>query len=62
VDPVKEERFVFVIDWIVKSITDSCHSMKKVGRNGVIKMSDKLLLRFKKFIEKYKDEGDYVFI
>jgi hypothetical protein len=50
VDPVKEERFVFVIDWIVKSIY------------VVIKMSDKLLLRFKKFIEKYKNEGDYVFI
>jgi hypothetical protein len=58
VDPVKEDRFVFVIDWIVKSIADSCRSMKKVRKNGVIKMSDSLLLRFKKNIEKYKVEGD----
>jgi hypothetical protein len=62
VGPVKENRFVFVIDWIVKSIDDSCRSMKRVRKNGVIKMSDKLLLRFKEFIEKYKDEGDYVLI
>ena len=53
-DPVKEDRFVFVIDWIVKSIADSCRSMKKVRKNGVTACySDS-----KKNIEKYKVEGD----
>jgi len=57
VDPVKEDRFVFVIDWIVKNIEDSCRSMNKVRDIKTIRMSDKLLLRFKDFMKNTRMSG-----